>query len=191
MLVDGWAMNKQIANMLGDRTIVVSGELGQNLSTAVVSQLLMLDATDPGVEIKLYIDCSGGALSASFAICDTINWIGSDVSTWAIGAVGSAATLVLCSGAAGRRYALPGSYVILRQPGRDEGLDELSTRLTAAAYHSWVDEMVQILSERTGRKPNTIARDLRNNRRLLGADSVTYGVVDRVVAGGKFAPQGN
>lgn len=191
MSIHGRAMNKLMSDMFEDRTVIISGELGRSVSTAVVSQLLLLNATDPGEGIQLYIDSSAGSLSAGFAIYDTINWINPEVSTWAIGAVGSVAALVLCSGALGKRYALPGSDIVLRQPGPDECLDEESVRPTTAAYHRWIDEMVQLLSERTGRSSNTIACDLRNHHRLSAADSVAYGIVDHVAAGGKYAPQGN
>lgn len=191
MPVHSWAMNKLMSDMFDDRTIIISGELGRSVSTAVVSQLLLLNATDPDEGIRLYIDSAAGSLSAGFAICDTINWINPEVSTWAIGTVGSVATLVLCSGAIGKRYALPGSDIVLRQPGRDEGLDGEPLKPTTAAYHRWIDEMVQLLSERTGQGSNTIACDLRNHHRLSAADSVAYGIVDQVMAGGKYVPQGN
>jgi ATP-dependent Clp protease, protease subunit len=186
-----WAMNKLMSDMFDDRTIIISGELERSVSTAVVSQLLLLNATDPEEGIRLYIDSAAGSLAAGFAICDTINWINSEVSTWAIGAVGSVATLVLCSGAIGKRYALPGSEIVLRQPGREEGLDGEPLKPTTAAYHRWIDEMVQLLSERTGQGSDTVACHLRNQHRLSAADSVAYGIVDQVMAGGKYAPQGN
>jgi len=187
----GWAINSLISEMFDDRTIVVSGELGLMASADVVAQLLLLSATDPDRGIKLYIDSASGSLSAGFAICDTINYVRPEVSTWAIGAVGSVATLILCSGTIGRRYALPGSDIVLRQPGRDEGLGGEPAKLPTAAYHRWIDEMVQLLSEQTGQRPSTIARDLRNGHRLSAANSVAYGIVDQVMASGKYAPQGN
>ncbi len=177
--------------MFDDRTIVVSGELGGNASTDVVAQLLLLSATDPDEGIKLYIDSASGSLSAGFAICDTINYVRPEVSTWAIGAVGSVATLILCSGTIGKRYALPGSDIVLRLPGRDEGLDGKRLRPTTVAYRAWVDEMVLVLSKRTGKGLNAINRDLRNHHRLSAANSVAYGIVDQVMASGKYAPQGN
>ncbi|MEU4742127.1 ATP-dependent Clp protease proteolytic subunit, partial [Actinosynnema sp. NPDC023658] len=123
MSAHGWALNKLMSDMFDDRTIVVSGELDRSASTAVVSQLLLLNATDPDKGIRLYIDSAAGSLSAAFAVCDVVDWVAPEVSTWAVGTVGSAAALVLCSGAPGKRYALPGSAVVLREPGLDEGLD--------------------------------------------------------------------
>ncbi|MBF6332804.1 ATP-dependent Clp protease proteolytic subunit [Nocardia transvalensis] len=184
-------MDKVMSDMFDERTILISGELGRSVSNAVVSQLLLLDAADREEGIRLYIDSTAGSLSDGFAICDTMNLINPEVSTWAIGAVGSVATLVLCSGAVGKRYALPGSDIILRQPGADEGLDEETPKPTTEVYRRWLDEMVRLLSVRTGKGSDTIARDLRNQHRLSAADSVAYGIVDQVMAGGKYAPQGN
>jgi ATP-dependent Clp protease, protease subunit len=191
MSVHTWAMNKLLSDMFDDRTIIVSGELGTSASTDVISQLLLLNTTGSDQEIRLYIDSATGSLSAGFAICDTINWIKPDVSTWAIGTAGVAATLVLCSGAMGKRYALPGSTIVLELPGRDECLAGELLTSKSAPYQRWLDEMVQVLSRRTGQGSNTIARDLRNNHRLSATDSVAYGIVDRVMSGGRHVPQGN
>ncbi|MBB4688226.1 ATP-dependent Clp protease proteolytic subunit [Amycolatopsis jiangsuensis] len=183
------ALHKLMSDMLEDRTIVISGELDRSVSTVVVSQLLLLNATDPHAAIRLYIDSAAGSLPSGFAICDTIDWITPEVSTWAIGAVGSVATLVLCSGAAGKRYALPGTDIVLRHPARDEGAEPITP--PAATYHRWIGEMTHLLAERTGKHPNTISSDLRSRHHLAPTDSVAYGLVDHVATRGKFAPQGN
>ncbi|MEU4739381.1 ATP-dependent Clp protease proteolytic subunit, partial [Actinosynnema sp. NPDC023658] len=91
----------------------------------------------------------------------------------------------------GKRYALPGSAVVLREPGLDEGLDGEHLKSPEAVHRKLVDDMVRLLSERTRRDPEALAGDLRDHRRLTAAEAVAYGIVDRVVAGGKYAPQGN
>lgn len=184
-------MDKLLSDMFDDRTIVLSGELGTSASTQVVSQLLLLSSTAPDQGIRLYIDSATGSLAAGLAICDTINGIDPEVSTWAIGRAGVVATLVLCSGAAGKRYALPGSDVVLELPGRDDVLTGECLTPTPPAYERWVADLVRVLSERTGQGSTTIARDLRNSHRLSAVDSVAYGIVDRVLAGGKYVPQNN
>ncbi|MFD1149666.1 ATP-dependent Clp protease proteolytic subunit [Saccharothrix hoggarensis] len=191
MSAHGWALNKLMSDMLDDRTIVISGELGRSASTSVVSQLLLLNATNPDEDIRLYIDSAAGSLSSAFAICDMINWVAPEVSTWAVGTVESAATLVLCAGAPGKRYALPGSAVVLREPGLDEGLDGEHLAAPAALHRKWVHDMVRLLSERTRRSPDVVAGDLRAHRRLSAPEAVAYGIVDQAAAGGKYAPQGN
>jgi ATP-dependent Clp protease protease subunit len=188
MSLHRWAMDKLMSDMFDDRTIVISGELDTSVSTAAISQLLLLNATDPREGIRLYIESAAGSLSAAFAICDMINWITPEVSTLAIGAVGSVATMVLCSGAIGKRYALPGSDIVLRLPSRAECLER---EPATAAYQRWIDEMVQLLSQRTGQRPDIVAADLRNHHRLSATASVAYGIVDQVVASGKFVPQWN
>ncbi|MCT2097526.1 ATP-dependent Clp protease proteolytic subunit [Dietzia cinnamea] len=175
-------------NMFNDRTIVISGELGANASSAAVSQMLLLDATDPHQEIKLYIDSDAGLLSAGFAVCDAIEWVSAEVSTWAIGALGPVSALIVSSGAPGRRFALPDSHITFRPPDLDTSPDN---HLQSAIKDKWREEMMQILSERTGKSSTTIARDLENRLRLSPTDSVGYGIVDHIVAGGKYAPQMN
>ncbi|MCR6488445.1 ATP-dependent Clp protease proteolytic subunit [Amycolatopsis sp. OK19-0408] len=185
------AMDKLMSDMFDDRTVIIGGELDRSVSTSVTSQLLLLNATDPDEGVKIYIDSAAGSVSAAFAICDMITWIKPEVSTLAIGAVGSVAAMVLCSGAKGKRYALPNSDVVLRLPGPEEGFAEEPVKPTAAAHERWGEEMVQLLAERTGQRPEAVAADLRNHHRLSAAASVAYGIVDQVVVGGKFAPQSN
>lgn len=181
-------MDKLLRDMFDDRTIILSGELCARTSTDVVSQLLLLNTTDPDRGIRLYIDSATGSLAAGFAICDTIDWINPEVSTWAIGTAGSAATLVLCSGTIGKRYALPGSDVVLEFPGPEEGI---AGELRKARSSDWADDMIRFLSERTGTCSDAIARDLRRRHHLSATDSVSYGIVDRVMSTGKYAPQNN
>ena len=177
-----------MSDMLDSQTIVICGELGTKASSAAVSQMLLLDSTSPGQEINLYIDSSVGLLSAGFAVCDAIEWVNSDVSTCAIGPLGLVSALVLSSGAPGRRFALADSYATFRPPDLGKSPDEYSQ---SAANDKWLQEMVQVLSERTGKTTTTIARDLQTRRRLSPTDLFSYGIVDHVVANAKFSPQMN
>jgi ATP-dependent Clp protease, protease subunit len=187
-------MDKLLRDMFDDRTIILSGELCTSTSTDVVAQLLLLNTTDPDRGIRLYIDSATGSPAAGFAICDTISRINPEVSTWAIGTAGSAATLVLCSGTIGKRYALPGSDVVLEFPGPTEGsageLREASSGHRRPA-DDWAEDMIRFLSERTGKHSDAIARDLCRKHHLSATDSVSYGIVDRVMPTGKYAPQNN
>ncbi|MEV6767372.1 ATP-dependent Clp protease proteolytic subunit [Nocardia sp. NPDC051030] len=180
-----------MSDMFEDRTLLLSGELGTDASNDVIAQLMLLESMDPDQGIRLYLDCPTGSLPAAFAVCDAIECLQPPVSTWAIGGVGSVAALVLCSGTIGHRYALPGSNIVLRQPGLGEGLMDETPMPTPAAYNGWIADMIRLLAERTGKPSDTIATDLRNSHYLSASGSVAYGIVDRVMPGGRHLPQAN
>src|SRR5258706_2391671 len=104
------------ARVLKERTIFVSGPIDDNVATVVTAQLLFLEAENPKKEISMYINSPGGVVTAGLAVYDTMQYIRPQVSTLCIGQAASAASLLLCAGEKGQRYALPNSRVLLHQP---------------------------------------------------------------------------
>src|SRR5579884_2803002 len=101
---------------LDARIVVVGGEIDDALANTVCSQLLVLDALDPGRDISLYINSPGGSVDAGFAIYDTMRSLESDVATVAMGLAASMGQFLLVAGAAGKRYALRHSQILMHQP---------------------------------------------------------------------------
>src|SRR6187397_2122943 len=104
------------SRLLKERIIFVTGPVEDGMSTLVVAQLLFLEADNPKKEISMYINSPGGVVTSGLAIYDTMQFIRPKVSTLCIGQAASAAALLLCSGAAGKRYCLPNSRVMIHQP---------------------------------------------------------------------------
>ena len=86
------------------------------MSASIVAQLLFLEADAPNKPISLYINSPGGSVTAGLAIYDTMTYIASPVTTICVGQAASMGSLLLCGGAAGKRYALPHSSVMIHQP---------------------------------------------------------------------------
>src|SRR5262249_2201568 len=101
--------------LLKERIIFLGTPIDDQIANAIVAQLLYLDREDPDRDISMYIHSPGGVISAGVAIYDTMNLIGSDVSRIAVGATASMATVLLCSGAKGKRFALPNATVHMHQ----------------------------------------------------------------------------
>src|SRR3990167_11478544 len=103
------------SRLLKERIIFLLGEVEDHMANLVVAQLLFLESENPEKDIHLYINSPGGVVTAGLAIYDTMQFIKPDVSTFCLGQAASAGSLLLTSGAAGKRYALPNSVVMIHQ----------------------------------------------------------------------------
>ncbi len=104
------------SRLLKERIIFLLGEVEDHMANLVVAQLLFLESENPEKDISLYINSPGGVVTAGLAIYDTMQFIKPDVSTLCIGQAASAAALLLCAGAEGKRFCLPNSRVMIHQP---------------------------------------------------------------------------
>ena len=103
------------SRLLKERIICLNGEVEETTSASIVAQLLFLEAENPQKPINLYINSPGGSVTAGLAIYDTMQYIQSPVSTICLGQAASMGSLLLCGGAAGQRYVLPHSRIMVHQ----------------------------------------------------------------------------
>src|SRR4051794_16653232 len=103
------------SRLLRERVVFLGTEVNDQSANLITAQLLFLEAEDPDKEISLYINSPGGSAYAGMAIYDTMQYIKPAVSTVCIGMAMSAAAMILCGGATGRRFALPNSKVMIHQ----------------------------------------------------------------------------
>ena len=102
--------------LLRERIVFLGTPVSDQVANLIIAQLLFLEREDPDKDINLYINSPGGVISSGLAIYDTMNLIRCDVSTICVGMAASMATVLLCSGAKGKRYALPNATVHMHQP---------------------------------------------------------------------------
>ncbi|POS88317.1 hypothetical protein EPUL_000619 [Erysiphe pulchra] len=112
----GWRTSDIFSKLLAERIVCLNGEVDDNLSAAVVAQLLFLESESPNKSITLYINSPGGSVTAGLAIYDTMNYINSPVSTVCVGQAASMGSLLLVGGEKGKRYCLPNGSVMIHQP---------------------------------------------------------------------------
>lgn len=104
------------SRLLKERIIFVTGPIEDTMANLIIAQLLFLEAENPKKDISLYINSPGGVVTAGLAIYDTMQFIQPNVSTLCIGQAASAAALLLCGGASGKRYSLANSRIMIHQP---------------------------------------------------------------------------
>jgi ATP-dependent Clp protease protease subunit len=170
------------SRLLRERIVFLGDPIDDALANTIVAQFLFLDSVEPGKDIALYVNSPGGSSTALFAIYDTMQFLKSDVATYCLGQAASAAAVVLASGAAGKRYALPNSRMLLHQPhGGIEG-QSADLEIHAKEIVRQRRRVEELLAEHTGQDIERIRRDTDRDFILGPQEAVEYGIVDQVVA---------
>ncbi|MCI1290280.1 MAG: ATP-dependent Clp endopeptidase proteolytic subunit ClpP [Lactobacillus sp.] len=169
------------SRLLKDRIIMLSGEVNDQMANSIIAQLLFLDAQDNTKDISLYINSPGGVITSGMAIVDTMNFIKSDVSTIATGMAASMASIILTSGAKGKRYALPHSTVLIHQPlGGAQGQ---ATEIEIAAREiGKTRKMINnIIHQTTGQPLDKIQQDTERDNYMTAEKAKDYGLIDKIM----------
>lgn len=169
------------SRLLKERIIFLLGEVEDHMANLVVAQLLFLESENPEKDISIYINSPGGVVTAGLAIYDTMQFIKPDVSTLCIGQAASAAALLLCAGADGKRFCLPNSRVMIHQPlggYRGQATDiEIHARETLAVR----ERLNSIMAKHTKKTPDQIMRDTERDNFMSAAQAKDYGLIDDVI----------
>ena len=168
------------SRLLNDRIIFLSGEITDEVSNLVVSELLYLNSLSND-DIYLYINSPGGSVTAGMAIYDTMNFIESDVSTICVGMCASRAAFLLSSGVKGKRLALKNSEVMIHQPlGGAQG-QATEIKIAAERIIKLKHKLNDLLALNTGKSVKKIAKDTERDYFMSASDAQKYGLVDKVL----------
>ena len=175
------------SRLLSDRIIYIGTEIDDGVANVVIAQLLHLESESPEAPINLYLNSPGGSVTASLAIYDTMQFVGSPVSTTCVGQAASSAALLLAGGTPGSRTVLPHARVVLHQPstGGQGALPDLA--LQAKEIVRLRAEMETILAHHTGQTAERLREDTSRDLVLSAQDSVDYGLVDAILDSRKSA----
>ena len=171
------------SRLLNDRIIFLGGPVNDQMANLVVAQLLVLANEDPRADISLYVNSPGGSVTAGLGIVDTMNFIPCDVSTYIIGCAASMGSVIACSGAKGKRYALPNSENLMHQPLIGGVLEGQATDLEIEARHilRMRDQLYAIYAKATNQSIEKITADCDRNNWLTAQEMLSYGLVDKVL----------
>jgi len=169
------------SRLLKERVIFLTGQVEDNMANLIVAQLLFLESENPDKDIHLYINSPGGVVTSGLAIYDTMQFIKPDVSTMCMGQAASMGALLLAGGAAGKRYCLPHSRVMIHQPlggfqGQASDID-----IHAKEILSVRDRLNSILSNHTGQSLERVQQDTDRDNFLSAKDAADYGLIDNVL----------
>ncbi|MCP3663921.1 MAG: ATP-dependent Clp endopeptidase proteolytic subunit ClpP [Gammaproteobacteria bacterium] len=170
------------SRLLKERVIFLIGPVEDHMANLVVAQLLFLESENPDKDIHIYINSPGGSVSAGLAIYDTMQFIRPDVSTMCIGQAASMGALLLTGGAAGKRFCLPNSRMMIHQPlGGFQG-QASDIEIHAKEILLLRDRLNQIMAQHTGQPLDQIAEDTERDNFMSGDEAAKYSLIDQVLA---------
>ena len=169
------------SRLLKDRIIFIGTPVDDHVANLVIAQMLFLQMENKNQDINLYINSPGGSVTAGLAIYDTMQFVQCDVATYCIGQAASMGAVLLCAGAAKKRYSLPHSRIMLHQPWGGTQGTAADISIQAEEILRLRDTLYDIIVKHTGQQREKVIRDTDRDYFLSGAQATEYGLVDEVV----------
>jgi len=169
------------SRLLRERIIFLGTPIDDMVANLIVAQLLLLDSENPEKDIMLYINSPGGSVTAGLAIYDTMQHIRADVQTICLGQAASMGAFLLCSGAKGKRMALPHSRVLIHQPlGGAQG-QATDIEIQAQEILRIKKTLNEIMASNTGQSIKKIEKDTDRDYIMTPEEALEYGMIDKVI----------
>src|SRR5579871_458371 len=167
--------------LLKERIVFLGQEVDDQIANLLVAEILYLAGEHPDQDISLYINSPGGLSYAGMAIYDVMQHVACDVSTVCMGMGMSAAAMVLCGGAPGKRFALPNSKIMIHQGSGGFRGTPADIQIAACEILEMTRQMSDIISRHTGRAVEQVMLDIDRDRFMTPAEAVEYGLIDAVM----------
>ena len=181
---DAGMFNKKLERYFFEkRAVYLWGVVDDKSAKDVVSKLLLLDADQPGAEIKFYINSPGGVVTSGMVMSDTMQMISSPVSTICMGLAASMGSILLSGGKKGSRYIFPHGEVMIHQPSLGGYIQGVSADLEIQAEQTKrVKEIgATILANNCGKTVDQIMKDFNRDYWMNAEQAIAYGIADKLV----------
>src|SRR5437016_1205155 len=171
------------SRLLKDSIIVIGTPIDDQIANLAIAQMLFLEAEDPEKDIQLYINSPGGSITAGMAIYDTMEFVRPDVQTICIGQAASMGAVLLAAGAKGKRFALPGSRILIHQPHIMGGLSGQATDIDIHAREilRMREILNQLMAKHTGQRLDKVEKDVERDFIMNAQQSKEYGIIDDII----------
>ena len=170
------------SRLLRERIVFLGREVDDEIANVVVAQLLFLEAEDPDADIHLYVNSPGGSAYAGMAIYDAVQYVKPDVATTCVGMGMSAAAMILCGGAPGKRFALPNAKIMIHQGSAGFHGTPADIQIQAREVLSLTRRMAEIVAHHAGQPVERVLRDIDRDRFMTPDEAKDYGLIDAIVA---------
>ena len=170
------------SRLLKERVIFITGPIEDYGASLITAQLLFLEAENPKKEIHMYINSPGGLVTAGLAIYDTMQYVRPPVQTFCIGQAASAASLLLCAGKKGERYALPNARIMVHQPSAAFYGQAADIARHAQEIVKLKRRLNEIYAKHTGQTVEAIEKQLDRDTYMNAEEAKNFGLLDQVMA---------
>jgi ATP-dependent Clp protease, protease subunit len=169
------------SRLLKDRIVMLDTDVNSQSASAVVAQMLFLEADDPERDILFYINSPGGSVTAGMSIYDTMQYIKPDVSTIVMGQAASMGSLLAMAGAKDKRFILPNARHMIHQPsGGAQGMVS-DIEITYKEITRWKNVLTKVYEKHTGKPYAQLEMDMDRDTFLAAEEAVAYGLADKVI----------
>jgi len=169
------------SRLLKERVIFIVGPIDDYMANVVVAQLLILESENAEKDICLYINSPGGVVTSGLSIYDTMQFIKPDVSTICIGQAASMGSLLLASGAKGKRFSLPHSRVMIHQPSGGFQGQVSDIEIHANEVIKLKRKLNEIMSKHTGQPIEQVEKDSDRDNFMDPQAALEYGIIDSIL----------
>jgi ATP-dependent Clp protease protease subunit len=179
----GKISKKQEELFFKNRAIYLWGPVEDKSAKDVVNKLLLLEADQPGVPIKFYINSPGGVVTSGMVMYDVIKLISSPVHTICMGLAASMGSILLAAGEKGHRYIFPHGEVMIHQPSLGGYFQGVSADLEihARQIQKTKELGAKILSDATGQPIERVLNDLERDYWMNAEEALAYGIADKII----------
>jgi ATP-dependent Clp protease protease subunit len=116
------------------------------------------------------------------AIYDVMQHVRPPVSTICVGMGMSAAAMILCAGASGKRLALPSSKIMIHQGSAGSQGAPTDMEIQLREILATTKRMAQIIAHHSGQPLEKVEQDLDRDYFMTAAEAQEYGIIDEVLA---------
>lgn len=169
------------SRLLKERIIFLTGEVNDEVSSLVCSQLLFLESENPKKDIFLYINSPGGVITSGMAMYDTMQYISCDVATMCIGQACSMGSFLLAGGAKGKRFSLPNSQIMIHQPSGGAKGQAADIEIQARLILDMRKRLNAIYAKNTGQKLSVIEKAMDRDNFMTPEEAKKFGLIDHIV----------
>lgn len=175
------------SRLLKERIIFLTGQVDDHVASLICAQLLFLESENPNKDIAFYINSPGGVVTSGMSIYDTMQYIRPSVSTVCMGQAASMGSLLLTAGAAGKRFALPNSRIMIHQPSGGAQGQATDIEIQAREILRMRARLNNIYVEHTGQDLETIEKAMDRDKFMEADEAKEFGLIDEVVDKRPFA----
>lgn len=182
------------SRLLKDRIIILGTPVSDDVANSIIAQMFFLEMENPEKDIHLYINSPGGSVSAGLAIYDIMQFVKCDVSTYCIGLGASMGSLLLCAGAAGKRFVLPNARVMIHQPhimGGGISGQVSDIEIQAKELIRTKNRLTEIYRKHTGKSFEELNKAMDRDNFMTASEAMEYGLVDSIVTDRKAIKKGS